>query len=118
MSSLAPWFSQRPALQGILAEALRGGDQTISRSWNPGYPKEALENAVRCVADLYQVLQLNGVPSERIRLVYGNAWLHCARGPDASCLAVFTPPDDQAFDSQSLDKLFDEFQMLCGMGRA
>jgi hypothetical protein len=61
---------------------------------------------------------LNGVPSGRIRLVYGNAWLHCERGPDCSCLAVFTPPDYQAFDREALDKLFKEFQILCGMGRA
>jgi hypothetical protein len=117
-SPLGSWFEQRPALRGILAGALRSGDQATVRSWNAGYPKEALENAVRCMTDLYQVLQLNGVPPARIRLVYGEAWLHGERGPDGSCLGVFTLPDYQAFDMAALDKLFKEFQILCGMGRA
>jgi len=115
---LSSWFEQRPALRGILAGALRTGEGTTARSWIASYPKEALENAVRCVADLYQVLQLNGVPPARIRLVYGNAWLHCERGPEGSCLGVFSLPDHEAFDWQALEKLFKEFQILCGMGRA
>lgn len=117
-SPLGSWFQQRPALRGVLAGVLRTGDQTTARSWDPGYPSETLENAVRCVTDLFQVLQLNGIPPARIRLIYAKAWLHCERGPDGSCLGVFTPPDFQAFDIGAVDKVFKEFQVLSRMGRA
>jgi len=113
------WFEQQSPRSGLLAAALRGADKsTTAKSWNTEFGRDAIENAMRCVADVYQVLQLNGVAPARLRFVYRNSWLHCERGTDGSCLGLFTEPDVRKFEGMAGDKLFKEFQILCALKRA
>ena len=112
------WFEQQGPQNGLLAAALRSADKsTAAKSWNGEFGRDALENALRCVADVYQVLQLNGVAPARLRFVFRNSWLYCERGPDGSCLGLFTEPDTKKLEGIGADKMFKEFQILCGLKR-
>jgi hypothetical protein len=113
---VSQWFEEQRALRGIMAAAVRAADKTTTaKLWSKEFAKDAVENALRCVADIYQVLPLNGVFPARLRLVYRQAWLHCERGPDGSCLGVFSLPDPQGYDAAALEKRFKEFRILSGI---
>jgi hypothetical protein len=112
------WFEQQSAPRGTLAAAVRAADKsTVGRAWNNAFTNDALDNALRCVADTFQILQANGVALARMRLVYKNAWLHCERGPDGSCLGIFTVANVEGYDAAALEKLFKQFQVLSGIKR-
>jgi hypothetical protein len=112
---IAQWFEQSMPSRGILAGGLRLADNaTTARSWSDAYPKVTMDNVLRCVADIYQVLPVNGLPQARLRLVYHSALLHCERGADGSCLGVFTLDDHEGYDAAGLDEFFKQFRVLSG----
>ena len=107
------WFEQSSPFQGILACGLRHADHsTVTKTWSNDYPDVALENALRCVSDLFQVLQLNRLPPGRVRWIYQNVFLYCERRSDGTCLAAFIPRDPQALDVEGLERMFSEFRTL------
>ena len=110
---IAQWFQQSMPSRGILAGGLRLADHTtVARSWSDAYPKVTMDNVLRCVADFYQVLPVNGLPQARLRLVYHSAILHCERGNDGSCLGVFTGDDREGYDAAGLEDFFKQFCAL------
>jgi hypothetical protein len=117
-ASLGHWFAQLKPRRGVLAGGVRPGEgEAAIKAWEQQFTTAGVENALRCVADIYQVLQLNGIAPARLRLVYQKAWLHCERGADGSCLGVFTVADLEAYDAEAVDKLLKEFQILSGIKR-
>ena len=112
--SLVQWLERARPIAGALAWAVRGTDGACaSRSWADGFSEASLENALRCVADLFQVVQHNRIAPGRVRWVYGDALLHCERRADGTCLGVFTiRGDDAAGDEGGLEQLFVEFQLV------
>jgi len=109
------WFERSMPFRGILAGGLRLGDHTTTaRSWSDAYPKVAIDNVLRCVADIYQVLPVNGMPQARLRLVYHSAFLHCEQGADGSCLGVFTVDDHEGYDAAGLEDFFKQFRGWSG----
>jgi hypothetical protein len=107
------WFEQSVPFEGILACGVQHPDRTaISKTWDDGFTELAVENALRCVADLFQVLPLNRIPPGRVRWVYQGALLNCERRADGTCLGVFTSGSANAVDLQGLERLFTEFQAL------
>ena len=107
------WFEQSAPFEGILACGLRHADQTaVSKTWADAYPEMAVENVLRCVVDLFQVLQLNRIAPARIRWIYQGALLYCERRPDGACLSVFTTNDVESIDLAGLERFFNEFQAL------
>ena len=107
------WFEQSAPFEGILACGMRYSDQTTaSKTWSDAYGETAMENALRCIADFFQVLQLNRIPPSRIRWVYQGALLHCERRQDGTCLGVFTSKDPAALDNDGLERFFSEFQAV------
>jgi hypothetical protein len=72
----------------------------------------AVENALRCVVDMFQVLQLNRIPPGRLRWVYHGAYLHCERRADGACLGVFLSKEAEAVDHTGLERCFREFRAL------
>ena len=107
------WFDQSAPFEGILACGVRHPDQSaITKTWADGFSEMALENALRCMADLFHVLQLNRIPPARVRWVYAGALFHCERRADGSCLGVFTGKDSDTLDRSGLDRFFLEFQAL------
>jgi hypothetical protein len=107
------WFEQSDPFEGILACGIRHPDQTaVAKTWADGYTEVAVENALRCVADCFQVLQFNRIPPGRIRWVYQGAFLQCERRQDGTCLAVFLATATESIDLLGLNRFFAEFQAL------
>jgi hypothetical protein len=111
------WFEQSAPFEGILACGLRHTDQSAAtKTWADGFTEMAVENALRCITDVFQVLQFNRIVPGRIRWVYQGALLHCERRGDGICLGVFTRRDVSTVDQAGLDRFFTEFQALTGSG--
>lgn len=107
------WFEQSAPFEGILACGLRFPDQTaVSKTWAEGYEENAVENALRCVVDGFQVVQLNRIMSTRLRWVYSAAFLYCERRQDGTCLGVFTSKNLESVDLVGLERFFSEFQSV------
>lgn len=107
------WFEQSAPFEGILACGLRFPDQTsVSKTWADGFEGGAVENALRCVVDGFQVVQLNRINPSRLRWVYSAALLYCERRQDGTCLGVFTAKDVESVDLNALERLFGEFQTV------
>lgn len=107
------WFEQSAPFEGILACGIRQSDHSMmTKSWSNGYPELAIENALRCVADLFQVIPLNRLPAGRVRWIYENALLHCERRADGACLGIFTVREEGRCDAAGLERIFAEFQAV------
>lgn len=113
-NGVCQWLEEHAPVDGALAAAVRCADQSAaSLAWAAdGFGVEALEHALRCVADLFPVLQHNRIASGRVRWVYESVVLHCERRADGACLGVFTlrRPDTQ--ETASLEQFFREFQAV------
>lgn len=107
------WFEQSAPFQGILACGVRHPDQTaVAKVWGDEFTEMAVENALRCVNDVFQVLHLNRIPPGRLRWVYQKAFFYCERRPDGTCLGVFVPKEPDSVDLAGLDRFFGEFRTL------
>jgi hypothetical protein len=107
------WFEHSAPFQGILACGIRYPDcTTATKTWADGFAELALENALRCVVDLFQVLQFNRILPTRVRWIYQGALLYCERRPDGTCLGVFTNGNAEAVDLNGLERFLGEFQAL------
>jgi hypothetical protein len=108
------WLQQAGPFAGALACAVRGPDGAgASRSWAAGFSEASLENALRCVADLFQVIQHSRIAPGRVRWVYGDALLHCERRADGTCFGIFTARQGEAaFDKAGLERMFVEFRAV------
>ena len=107
------WFEQSAPFEGILACGLRFPDQSsISKAWADGFEESAVENALRCVGDGFQVVQLNRITPIRLRWVYSSAFLYCERRQDGTILGAFTSKNPESLDLESLERFFGEFQSV------
>ena len=107
------WLSKSARLPGVLACAVRYQDKTsFTQSWSSPFKPDALENVGRCLADTFQVLQLNRFTGSCVRWVYANAFLFSTRRPDGICVGIFTTNDALAFDRAEIERLLVEFRNL------
>lgn len=107
------WFEQSAPFEGILACGLRFPDQSsISKSWADGFHDSAIENALRCVSDGFQVAQFNRIVPARLRWVYAGAFLYCERRQDGTILGVFTSRSLDSIDLEGLERFFGEFKTV------
>jgi hypothetical protein len=107
------WLTQVPELPGLLACGVRFPDQTaLSRSFCRDFPVVALEQVWRCVADTFRVLQVHRLPGSRLRWVYAGAHLHCVRREDGTMLSCFVSSAPASRDSDRLEQLIAEFEVL------
>ena len=110
---VSQWFDHSAPFEGILACGVRHLDRsTVTKTWSVGFTDLGIDNALRCVADLFQVLPINRIASGRVRWVYQEGLLHCERRSDGPCLGIFTVRDESAFDAAGLERMFHEFQAL------
>lgn len=108
---LAQWLRHAVPFQGALACAVRSTDgEGAACSWSSEFTEPSLENAMRCAADLFQVIQYHRITSGRVRWVFGQALLHCERRADGTCFGVFTARSEDAFDAGELERLFASFR--------
>ena len=107
------WLGRHCSLRGLLACGVRYQDQTVFIPAGVGsFPKHNLENTLRCMADMFQVLKLNQFPNDYVRWIYENALLYCTRRPDGTFLALFTRREPEATDLEALVKILAEFTTL------
>ena len=107
------WFEQSAPFEGILACGIRFPDQTsLSKTWADGFEESAVENALRCVGDGFQVAQLNRITPIRLRWVYSSAFLYCERRQDGTILGAFTMKNLESLDLDGLERFFAEFQSI------
>ncbi len=108
---LNQWLSQRAQLAGLQACGLRHPDQTTFTEVREfEFTLEALENAWRCVADLYQVARHQDCPAAYLRWAFDQSNLYCLTRPDGTCLMAFTTPKASELDAAGLQALFEDFQ--------
>ena len=111
--SLSQWLNRRARLPGVFACGVRFPDKTsLTQSWSPEFPALSLDNAWRCASDAFQVLKVNFFPNERVRWVYEQVLLHCARREDGICLGIFTAKDQGSVDAAEIERLIAEFRVL------
>lgn len=107
------WLTRNARLPGVAGACLFYPDRTrFGQSWNPQLPAETLENAWRCVADTFQVLQLNRFPTETIRWVFANAFLYCARRSDGIGMAVLVLKEHAAAEPEVFASLIAAFHTV------
>lgn len=107
------WLSKNARLPGVLACGVRYPDRTaFTQTWSSQLVVAALENAWRCAADAFQVLQLNRLTGEWVRWVYDQAYLYCTRRPDGIFLGLITSKDPLSFDPVEIQRLLAEFRTL------
>ena len=109
---IKPWLEQNAHLKGLLGCGVRCPDDTLFIKGVGIFPKENLENALRCVADTYQVVKLNQFPETYLRWIYQKALLYCVKRDDGTFLAAFTSRDPHAVDLEGLGRMLAEFQHL------
>ena len=111
--SLSQWLSRRTQVRGVLACGVRFPDKTsLTQSWSPEFEPAPLENAWRCASDAFQVLRGSSFPNERVRWIYENAVLYCARREDGTCLGIFAAREKGAVDAAEIEQLVAEFCAL------
>lgn len=117
--ALVHWLEDHAPVTGALAAVVRGPDHAVAGiAWADGFGAEALEHALRCVADLFPVLQHNQIAPGRVRWVYEKAVFHCDRRADGACLGVFTPRHLDPAATESLEQFFAEFLARARPGAA
>ena len=111
--TIKEWMVQQQRVAGVLACGVRFPDKTaLNETYSGSFPAVALDNTWRCVADAYQVLSLHRMPAIRMRWVYENALLQCARRNDGIILALFTSRNADELDSKGAEQMFAEFHAL------
>jgi hypothetical protein len=107
------WLAQRLPLPGILAGGMALPDRTVvTCAIDPRYPPAALDNALRCAADAFDVAALHRFQAQRSRWLFDQVEVHCARRSDKHLLAVFVDRRDSDAGPRGLDALFEEFHHL------
>lgn len=109
------WLTTSARLPGVLAGGVKHSDNsTFAQGFSPGFPIEALENALRLVADAFLVLQLNRLPTDRVRWVYDKAFLYCTRRKDGAVLILAVARDPESCPPETVEALFQEYHALRG----
>jgi hypothetical protein len=107
------WISKKARIPGVLACGVLYADKSIfAQSWSPHYPLPALESLWQTAGEGFQVLQLNRLPSARLRWIYENALLHAAHRSDGICLGLLTVREPQSSNSTDLESILAEFERL------
>jgi hypothetical protein len=108
------WLTEKVKVSGVLAMGLRSADRrTFTRSLSPQFPQMALENACRCLADTFQILNSNRFPTELVRWVYENYFLYGFIRSDGHCFAIVTRRNAlPTLKPADLEKIVAEFKEL------
>jgi hypothetical protein len=112
-SPFSAWLKSKSGLPGLLGLGIyAAGKPTLVQACNSAVSEPALDNAWRCVAETIPVLQLNQFPTAGFRFVFGQAFVHCERRPDGTCVGVCASRDDKVFSADELEQLLAEFHAL------
>lgn len=111
------WLQQTGLSGNLLAGAIRFPDRsTTVQSRFDLFSQEKVDQAIRCLADLFPSMQMNRLDLGRLRWIYANALLHVERRPDGICFALFTSRELTDLDAIEVERLFTEFRGLKSAG--
>lgn len=107
--ALRVWMEQAAAIPGVLALAFRAADQSVmARSFHDDFPVRNVEKLTLELLDTVRSLQLNRVPSERLRWSFEKAWLYYAARPDGSFAVVLVNKKEEV--APEVDYFLAQFQ--------
>lgn len=107
------WLRSTPPVRGVLVRGIRFADETFFCDLDSrDFPLSALEQAWRAVADTFEVLSAQRLPSTRLTWVYERAVLHCVRRADGAILGAFVGKKVTGADPDGLERLLAEFESL------
>jgi hypothetical protein len=110
---LKQWLAKNSQAPGVLGFAVQHADKTsATRSCAGGISVETLEKAWRSVLEAIPVLQLNDLPTARVRWVFQQGIVHCERRRDGVSLGIFTSKSPDLFKPEEVDRLLTEFHAL------
>lgn len=113
------WLGRQAQVVGVLACGVRLPDEAfLMQTPAAGYPRESLENALRCVADTFEVLKLNEFPHQQLRWVFQNALLYCVGRGDGAYLGILTGRDPGQVDLPGIERMVQEFGTIRGASGA
>ncbi len=104
------WLRRAPSARGVLVRGVRFPDQTMVCDLDSrDFPGATLEQAVRSVADTFQVLIAHQVVPFRLTWIYSRASLHCARRRDGAIFAAVALTKSSETDVGGLDHVLSDF---------
>jgi hypothetical protein len=107
------WLAKNRNTPGVLGFAVQNADKTnATQSCGADMSAEALEKAWRSVLEALPVLQLNDLPTARVRWVFQQGIVHCERRHDGLSLGIFTRKSPDLFKPEEVDRLLTEFHAL------
>ncbi len=110
---LSQWLRRAPSPRGILLRGIRFPDQTMTCDLDSRDASVvALEQAVRSVADTFQVLFAQQLFPHALVWTYRRGVLHCVRRHDGAILAVVSRATAGDTDAAGLRQLLSEFHLL------
>ena len=105
------WLSRNACLPGVAGACLFYPDRSrFTQGWAPQVPADSLDNAWRCVADTFHVLQLNKFPTESVRWVFAGAFIYCARRGDGLALGLLVLKESAPLDLAAVESLLEAFR--------
>lgn len=108
---MTQWLRIAPGVRGTLARGIRFADETFVSDGDSGsFSACALQAAWRLVADAYQVLRAQHLPSTRLTWVHERTMLHFVQRADGAILGVIVAKKIAEVDTPGLDRLLTEFQ--------
>ncbi len=107
------WLTETMKISGVLACGVRSPDRrTFTRSGSPQFTPVALEQACRCLADTFQIINANRFPSGLVRWVYENTFVYGSVRHDGLCLALLTRRNAPEIQPADLERIIAEFHNL------
>jgi hypothetical protein len=107
------WLTETLKVSGVLACCVRAPDRrTFTRSGSPQFTPVALDQACRCLADTFQIINANRFPSGLVRWVYENHYVYGSIRHDGFCLALLTHRDTPEVQANDLERIVSEFHTL------
>ncbi len=107
------WLKSQANARSVLAMGIVLPDKScLALPLSPQYPAPALEQALRPLADAFDVASLHRIAPQYIRWIYSDAQVYCARRPDRHLLAVFLPREVPAADAEAIEDIFKTFTVV------
>lgn len=107
------WLKAQTNAKSVLALGIVLADKSfLTLPLSEHYPIQALEQALRPLADAFDVASLHRLAPQYLRWIYSDAQVYCARRPDKHLLAVFLPREVPAADAAAIEDIFKTFTVM------
>ena len=103
------WLARNARGEGLTGLGIGFADKTwLCASWSASLEIPAMETAMRCLADTFDVAGLHRIPALEQKWTFEKTRIVCARRPDKTFIAIFAVNSDEA-DPARIRQLVEEF---------